>query len=86
MGTEAGAVMSRRTKVAATCTVCAGKIAPGSLTGGDVSITINLRASGRATISAPICTACGAIAADDPDQAMAVLRRAARGILGLDRR
>lgn len=78
--------MTRRTKLAATCTVCNGRIPSGSLTGGDVSITINLRASGRATISAPICTACAAIAADAPDQALPVLRRAARGILGLDRR
>lgn len=75
--------MTRRTKVAATCTVCAAKIPPGRLTGGDVSITINLRASRRTTISGPICTAC---AAEDPDQTMAVLRRAARGILGLEGR
>lgn len=77
--------MSRRTKVAMTCTVCAAKMPPGSLTGGNVSIAINLRASGRTTITAPICLACAAIAADDPAKALNILTRAARGVLGLDR-
>ena len=77
--------MTRRTKAAMTCTVCGAPMPAGSYTGGDVTMTINLRASGRTTITAPICQACAAIAADDPADAMNILTRAARGVLGLDR-
>ncbi|MCP5278555.1 MAG: hypothetical protein H6935_09355 [Thiobacillus sp.] len=78
--------MARRTKVAAACVVCAAKIPPGSHTGGDVSITINLLTAGKATIQAPICMACADVGAADPSKAMAILIRAGRGVLGLEKR
>jgi hypothetical protein len=77
--------MTRRTKSPTRCTVCAVLIPAGSVTGGDVMLSINLRTTtGRTTLSAPICTACAA-AADDPVKVMNALTIAARGVLRLDR-
>lgn len=75
--------MASRTKVTLTCASCAAKIPPGSMTGGDISLALNLRGAGRTAITAPICAACAAIAAHPP-QSMQILTRAARGALGLD--
>lgn len=76
--------MARKTKVALTCAACASKIPPGSFTGGDVSLVLNLRGGGRTTITAPLCSACSSSAAHPPES-MQVLTRAACGALGLDR-
>ncbi len=77
--------MTRRTKSPTRCAVCSSLIPAGSVTGGDVSISINLRtSSGRTTLTAPICTAC-AVAADDPLKVINALTIAARGVLRLDR-
>jgi hypothetical protein len=76
--------MTRRTKVALTCAACASKIPPGSVTGGDISLALNLRGAGRTTITAPICAAC-ATRAEHPPESLQILARAACGALGLDR-
>jgi len=76
--------MARKTKVSLTCAACASKIPPGSMTGGDISLVLNLRGAGRTAITAPICAACAANAAHPP-QSMEILTRAACGVLGLDR-
>ena len=75
--------MSRRTKVSLTCAACASKIPPGSMTGGEISLVLNLRGAGRTAITAPICAAC-AVSAAHPPQSMQTLSRAALGALGLD--